>query len=391
MASNQQQLGPHGPNCNNNNNNTGNANQQAGPNPVQSQIGGQSSHQGHCTCSLHRPFRFGHICMSVLSLSQELPLPARTIVESIMSANVPQAVPAGIAVAASTCRVSTGTYYRLEAHEVFLKNCLTQDHLSAGVAYTFRPPFRNDKRGFVMIVGSSTDAIEPKPFSPQGHTTMPEEMKKDILEESGVLYLPFLSVEIRRPGDEPTWGRPWIAECETAVAAIESISLNRHLNYWLQRFQTTTFDSRADVHFGVQMTQDEAKLFASAPTSPSTVSVKHMRTWCLANDIDFVDFRRTMRTILDWGAERTAYIQRCLIRMGELWLADNREHNQRFVAHIQESNMPQQSDASHTNPPLPSGGVQGSQPQAPQTRGQRTQGQRTRLPDSRPSVFNNRQ
>lgn len=306
MASNQQERGAVGPNNNSNNR------QEVIPSTTRPQIGNHLESTPLPSMRIDRDFRFQEVSTCPLNLTQELPEWIRAVVENIIRINTPpQPVSAGIAQRAWLIENPNGPCRRRSPQDMFFGTCFSDAYTASGVNIHFRTPFSNDKHGAVCIIGHSDKGISP--VFPIGRR-----LSRDIRDDSGRVNLPFMSIEVCMPGLEPmTSDRRWISECETRVAAIEAMCLNRQFSTWMEKTSGHIFDAKLFLHFGLQITNEDARLFASTAGASNAIVMKHVRTWSLVDDAAFTDFRAVMHAIMKWGVERTRYIQLCMMRIKE--------------------------------------------------------------------------
>lgn len=259
---------------------------------------------------LDRDFRFHQVATCPLNLTQELPDWVRTVVDNLLRTNSPpQPVRAGIAQTHWLIQNEGATSRRRSPEDVFFNACYREVYERCGVSAAYTKPFTAAKRGAVCIIGHSDKGISPQ-------VEIGPRLARDIRDDSNQVNLPFMSVEVCLPGFEPTTSdRPWISECETRVAAIESMCLNRLFSTWMEKTSGQTFDGKLFLHFGLQITNEDARLFASTAGANNAIVMKHVRTWSLVDDAAFSDFMAVMNAIMRWGVERTRYIQTCMKRM----------------------------------------------------------------------------
>lgn len=160
-----------------------------------------------------------------------------------------------------------------------------------------------------LLYGYYEDAFE------QGNgTNFHPTLVVDAVANNACLVLPFLTVEFK--GQWPaSAGNLCVAENQAAGSSSACVKMAEYLNDCLEKQRgsspaTTRLDTAA---FSIVTNGTEARLFMTWKEHPDIFRMKHLRSFCLAEQDQRLSLRNAFHNILDWGYnERLDGIRRCL-------------------------------------------------------------------------------
>lgn len=164
---------------------------------------------------------------------------------------------------------------------------------------------------------------QPKPDSLYGyaaqsfqsqHMLRMESMHRNLLANSQNLVLPFLSVEYKSEGPSSN-GSLWVAENQCFGASAACNNMVSHLNDALAAVSRHPgpIGRLEGAVFSIAMSNRVVILYVSWLSAPQTFSSAHMKTYLVRDHHHFLEFRRTVRNIVDWGmGERLQCVYDCL-------------------------------------------------------------------------------
>ena len=128
-----------------------------------------------------------------------------------------------------------------------------------------------------------------------------------------MLMLPFLAIELK--GQWPaSSGNLCVAENQAAGSSSACVKMAEYLNECLENETVARIDSTA---FSVATNGTEARLFMTWKEGTDTFKVKRLRSYCLAEEDQYIVFHGALYNILDWVyKERLTSIRSCLKVLG---------------------------------------------------------------------------
>lgn len=147
---------------------------------------------------------------------------------------------------------------------------------------------------------------------PEHHVLQLSDMGKEPIANGHDLLYPFLAIEFKADGPFRSSGL-WVATNQCLGAASACVKIANTLNTRLRQCRghdDTLIDCAA---FSIAMSGTEARLFISWHAVDSKYYTRKLESYLLQKPEDFIDFRRHVRNIIDWGrTERLAKIQEAL-------------------------------------------------------------------------------
>lgn len=147
----------------------------------------------------------------------------------------------------------------------------------------------------------------------QNGATVDSMLAKCMSANKAILMLPFLAIEIKGQWP-PSSGNLCVAENQAAGSSSACVKMAEHLNECLEHKTMARIDSTA---FSIATNGSEARLFMTWKEGTDTFKVKHLRSYCLAEEDHYIAFHGALYNILDWGYnERLTSIGSCLKVLG---------------------------------------------------------------------------
>ncbi|TQS33432.1 hypothetical protein Golomagni_06224 [Golovinomyces magnicellulatus] len=127
------------------------------------------------------------------------------------------------------------------------------------------------------------------------------------------LILPFFAIEFKAEGPSSN-GNLWVAENQAMGASVACVRIAENLNRRLEECANLREVQKIDTSaFSIAMSGSEARLFITWRDSPEKYIMKHVQSYAMSRPDNYLEFRRVVRNILDWGKdERLRDIFKCL-------------------------------------------------------------------------------
>lgn len=120
-----------------------------------------------------------------------------------------------------------------------------------------------------------------------------------IANKLGVI-LPFFTVECK--SQLPTPGSLWVAENQAAGSSATCVKLMEHLNEHVKQHAGDIAINNLDTSvFSVVTNGNEARLSVTWKSVDGAYLMKEVRGYLLSQENQYIQFRRAVRNILDWG------------------------------------------------------------------------------------------
>lgn len=126
------------------------------------------------------------------------------------------------------------------------------------------------------------------------------------------LLLPFFAVEFKAQGPSSN-GNLWVAENQAMGASVACVRIAEQLNKRLEECSNIREVQKIDTSaFSIAMNGTEARLFITWRETPERYLMKHVKSYLVSEPDHYLQFRRVVRNILDWGKdERLRDIYKC--------------------------------------------------------------------------------
>ncbi|KAK7955880.1 uncharacterized protein PG986_005102 [Apiospora aurea] len=158
-------------------------------------------------------------------------------------------------------------------------------------------PYKVSKPIPDLVYGYATDRRRTPFTSAQriaGSKMEPEMGKTD---SHAALAFPFFVIEFK--GDGPVNGSLWVATNQCLGGSATCAETVSRLNYLLQQYPGAR--PVGNMAFSIAMSQNSAELYVSWKTEELEYYTREAAAFYLKRPEDFLDFRRYVKNILDWG------------------------------------------------------------------------------------------
>ena len=122
-----------------------------------------------------------------------------------------------------------------------------------------------------------------------------------IANDANLLY-PFFVIEFK--GDGPSGaGSLWVATNKCLGGSASCVNIAERLNDRLRLCKSNEIRSISSTAFSVAMTGTEARLYISWKHDELIYYMQVVRSFCLQEPADYIEFRKYVRNIIDWGKD----------------------------------------------------------------------------------------
>ena len=128
-------------------------------------------------------------------------------------------------------------------------------------------------------------------------------MGNEMIANNDHLLYPFFVIEFK--GDGPSGaGSLWVATNQCLGGAASCVNIAERLNDRLRQCKSNEIRPISSTAFSVAMTGTEARLYISWKHDELMYYMQDVRSFCLQEPADYLEFRKYIRNIIDWGKDR---------------------------------------------------------------------------------------
>ncbi|KAI0097591.1 hypothetical protein GGR51DRAFT_552968 [Nemania sp. FL0031] len=147
-----------------------------------------------------------------------------------------------------------------------------------------------------MLYGYTNEAF------PQQQAELISMGTKISANNSGLLF-PFFAIEFKGDGPGGT-GSLWVATNQLLGSSASCVNITERLNHLLKQCKNDKIQLINNVVFSVAMNGTEARLYISWKPKKLDYHTRKIRTFALQKPGDYLEFRKYVRNIIDWGNEK---------------------------------------------------------------------------------------
>ena len=164
----------------------------------------------------------------------------------------------------------------------------------------------------VPDVGSNLKVSTPVPdmlFGYNRNGAFPQQqaqlisMGTEMVANSQDLIYPFFVIEFKADGPSGT-GSLWVATNQCLGGSASCVNISKRLNHQLRRCKSDKVRPADSAAFSVAMSGTEARLYISWKLDELNYYMRNVESFLLQKPNDYVQFRKYVRNIIDWGKDK---------------------------------------------------------------------------------------
>jgi len=160
-------------------------------------------------------------------------------------------------------------------------------------------------------------------------------MRNEIVTSSQDLVYPFFVIEFKADGPGASSGSLWEATNQCLGGSASCVKIAEHLNRHLRQCKSNEVQPINSAAFSIAMNGTEARLYISWKQNERDYYLRKVTSFLLQRPDHFLEFRKYVRNIIDWGKDK---------RLNEIRESlDSLEENRKAASQLARS-RPQPSD-----------------------------------------------